>query len=168
MRAVLAITLAAALVPGPGLADKVVFDPAPLEACWQDQGRAAACTGEGSGPCMEATPFGTSTMGMVACLAAELDWWERLMARLLADLRAAEAAFDAAPDPVLSDPPSAVAALDRVQRLWIDWARARCDYEVIEFLAGTIRGPIGVGCHLELTARQAEYLAGRLRGHEAR
>ena len=159
------ILLAAA---SPARAGEVVFDPAPLAACRAEHGRADPCIGAGYTPCMEATPFGASNQGMTRCMAAELDWWEALLARLLDDLREAEAAFDAAPPEPWPDLPSALDALEQTQALWEAWVEARCNYTTIEFLGGTMRGTIWVGCRLELTAGQADFLARRLSAHSNR
>ena len=162
----LALLLIAAMTPA--RAGEVVFDPASLDSCWAEHGRAGSCIGAGYTPCMEATPFGASNQGMTHCMAAELDWWEALVARLLDDLREAEAAFDAAPLEPWPYLPPALDALERTQALWEAWAEARCDYMTIEFLGGTMRGPVWVGCRLELTARQADFLAQRLGAHANR
>ncbi len=170
MRRLLPVLLLSVLGATTARADvEVIFDPAPLHACWAQYERSISCAGEGSGPCMEASPHGASNRGMTACLAAELDWWRGLMARLLDDLRAAEAGFDAEPPgPGVYNPPSARAGLERTHALWEAWKTARCDYEVIGLLGSTLLGPISVGCRLELTHAQVDFLAGRLRGHAAR
>ena len=163
---VLALILIAAA--SPTRAGEVVFDPAPLDTCRAEHGRAGPCIGAGYTPCMEATPFGASNQGMTRCMAAELDWWEALLARLLDDLRRAEAEFDAAPSEPWPDLPSALEALDRTQALWAEWIEARCDYMTIEFLGGTMRGQIWVSCRLEQTAHHVDFLAERLRAHANR
>ncbi len=161
--------IVASVLAMPASAEEVVFDPAPLEACWAEQESAITCAGQGSGPCMEATLYGASNRGMTECMAAELAWWRGLMARLLDDLRATEAAFDAEPaGPGVYNPPSARAGLERTHALWEAWKTARCNYEVIELLGSTLLGPMSVGCRLELTHAQVDFLASRLRGHAAR
>lgn len=164
-----AALIMAVVLAQPASAEEVVFDPAPLADCWARYERSISCVGEGSGPCMKATSFGASNRGMTACLAAELEWWQTLMLSLLDDLRTAEAAFDAAPPgPGVHDPPSARAGLERTHALWEAWAAARCEYEVIALLGSTLLGPVSVGCRLELTRAQVDFLAGQLRAHANR
>ena len=164
-----ALILAVSAAPVARAGGEVVFDPAALEACWAEHESARSCAGQGSGPCMEATPYGASNRGMTECMAAELAWWRVLMARLLDDLRAAEAGFDAEPPgPDVHNPPSARAGLERTHALWEAWKAARCNYEVIELLGSTLLGPMSVGCRLELTHAQVDFLVSRLQGHAAR
>lgn len=159
MRHLLALMLALSAAPA---AAQIIFDPTTLNSCWAET-RSADCAGQASGQCMESTAEGGTTVGMIECLRAELFWWDELIEIQLEQLRQADTALDAAPPELaVPDRPSAVAALDRMAKLWADWADARCDYEVIPHLGGTIRGPIAVGCRLDLAAAQADYLAGML------
>lgn len=156
MRGALALVLALAPAPlaaqpGPWLAAR--------DACWA-AGGGTECAGRAADPCMEAD---SSTVGMIGCLVDEADGWRARIALMLADLRKRAAAQDASPpEPAAPDPPSALAALDRVVGLWQDLIEARCTYEVIPYLGGTIRGPMGAGCRLEGVLDLAAYLAGLL------
>lgn len=161
MRLLPALMLAVSALPLPAAA-QVIFDPTALNACWAET-RSADCAGQAAGLCMESTAEGGTTVGMIECLRAELFWWDERIEIDLAALRTLDAAFDASPPELaVPDRPSALAALDRMAKLWADWADARCDYEVIPHLGGTIRGPIAMGCRLDLAAAQAAYLAGML------
>ena len=160
-----ALALALLLAPAPAVA-QTGPDPnrAALDACWA-AGNGTDCTGLMSGPCMEADP---TTVGMVQCLVDEVDWWRAQSARLVAELRKRAAQADAAPpDPALPIRPSSVAALTRLVAAWDQLIEARCDYEVIPFLAGTLRGPLGVSCRLNGAAELTGYLARMLASEDS-
>jgi uncharacterized protein YecT (DUF1311 family) len=118
-----------------------------------------SCIGIVSTPCMQ-TEEGMSTSGMMTCLGRELDVWD---ARL-------NSAYKEALKP---DPDSGLEAksaeavqqnLRTVQRNWIPWRDATCDVLHVDGIPifGSQSKVDGVDCLLQLTARQALWLEGKM------
>lgn len=105
---------------------------------------AERCVGVIDDPCQEA-PLGGSTLGMLACLAAETEAWDALMTRW----------FEAArTSPDIEAP--ARQALETAQR---DWRRGvDQSLRVYGGRQGTIWPVIAAGWRLEWTARRALWL----------
>ena len=64
--------------------------------------------------------------------------------------------------------PSPAAALREMQRAWIAYRDAACDYEESQWGGGTGAGPAAIGCMMTLTGRQALALEERLASRRAR
>jgi uncharacterized protein YecT (DUF1311 family) len=150
------LALALGLAAAPAAAqDRVVFSAAPLTDCLA-RGNADACIGAGSDRCMQATPGGDTTAGMTGCLEAELDWWDDRLNAAYQRLRAADRRDDAAM--AGTGRPSRADALRDVQRAWIAWRDATCDYEVLGWWGGTGASPVYLACKMRLTGTQALWL----------
>ena len=149
MRWVPAVILVLGVV-APALAQEVVFDPAPARACRDAsiQGETMpGCIGAAAGVCQQ-QDGGSTTYGIVQCLAAEAEAWDEMLNeeyRLLRD--EARAADDGAGL-------SRADALCDAQRAWIAFRDADCDLAFALWQDGTVRGPVAAGCHLTRTAQR--------------
>lgn len=154
MRAAL---LALALLAGPVAAQEITYSDAATAEClagaeeFTDQ---RACIGLSSNLCMEG-PGGYSTYGMGGCLDAELSFWDELLnenyrARMVQAKSADE-------DAALYQPelPSQAQALRDMQRVWITFRDAACDYERSQWGGGTGGGPATLACLMQMTGEQA-------------
>ena len=158
MRAALLLLLLAT----PAVAQQdLPFDPAPILACLEGDGEDEDCVGLGATACMEAEG-GSSTVGMGLCIGAEREWWDARLndryAQVLARAKSADADLTAMGSPVARQEP----ALRDMQRAWIKYRDAACNYEASRWGGGTGAGPAGGQCALDLTARQAIHLDGFL------
>jgi uncharacterized protein YecT (DUF1311 family) len=160
MRVALAMALTAAglsmAAPVPAAAQPLRFDAGLITACL-DRGEERACIGVAADACMEATPGGYSTVGMVGCTDAELTWWDADLNTAYQALRAQERRADAEHRPIPGMPPrpSTADALRDMQRTWIGWRDATCLYEELQWWGGTGASLAGVTCRLHLTAERA-------------
>lgn len=149
------------LIPAAVAAQDITFDPVPLENCVAHTGDGAECIGIAAGACMEQTMGGHSTYGMNACTSAEAEWWDTRLNTAYGDLMAKERATDSEGfDP---DRPSGAEALRDMQRAWIAFRDASCDYAALSWYGGTGASTVYLGCLLDLTARQALVLELALR-----
>lgn len=150
--------LAMAMAPAVAGAQDLVFDERRIASCLNRPGGAAiwqSCPGLEANRCMDATPGGSSTAGMVGCLDAELTWWDgalnRTYRRVMAEAKAQD--LDR-----FSGAPSMATALRAMQRAWIPYRDAKCDFARSQWGGGTGAGPAGVACLLHETAEQTIYL----------
>jgi uncharacterized protein YecT (DUF1311 family) len=113
-----------------------------------------ACIGASANACMEDTPGGSSTVAMSGCLDRELQYWDAKLnenyASALRRARDADGDTDGAPS---------ATALREMQRAWIPFRDATCDYERSQWGGGTGGGPATYSCLMRLTGQQALYLA---------
>ena len=131
------------------------FDARLTQACL-DQGGWRDCIGIAAQACMNKTPGGLSTAGMVICNGAEADWWDARLnveyRALMERLRAEDAAWQPVPD--MPPRPSGAEGLRAVQRAWIAYRDATCAFEQARWWGGTGASVAGAGCRLRLTAEQ--------------
>ncbi|MDJ0827530.1 MAG: DUF1311 domain-containing protein [Rhodobacter sp.] len=117
------------------------------------------CVGTSAGVCMSATDMGSTTIGMSGCLDRELSYWDDRLNASYRALRTQERAEDAE----MSGLPGAASqadALRDMQRAWIAFRDATCDYERAQWGGGTGGGPATVGCLMRMTGEQTLYLEG--------
>lgn len=154
----LACLLALAL---PAAAQELSFDIRHTRACLDRAGADAegqrACVGTSANRCMDATPMGSTTVGMGGCIDRELQWWDARLNAAYQRLMARERADDAQFQGMASVPPKAPALRD-MQRAWIPFRDATCAYERSWWGGGTGGGPATLGCLLRMTAEQTLYL----------
>lgn len=116
------------------------------------------CIGQSAQACMSATSDGGTTVGMGGCLDRELQYWDgRLNVAYRALMKKAkrvdsEMAGSGATVPKLEP------ALRQMQRDWIPWRDATCDFERAQWGGGTGGGPATLSCLMRLTGEQALYL----------
>ncbi len=113
-----------------------------------------ACIGASANACMEDTPGGSSTYAMSGCLDRELQYWDGLLNENYRGAVTRARAYDDDMDGTPSE-----SALREMQRAWITFRDASCDYERSLWGGGTGGGPATVGCLMRLTGTQALYLA---------
>ena len=157
-------SLALAVQAQDGPVDDVTYDDALLMSCLtsNQESDLSVCIGSASGACMEASEVGGTTMGMSLCLANEVDQWDGLLNAVYQKLMAAEKAADAEMVEIGVDGPKMAEALKAMQRAWIAYRDASCDYEVSQWGNGTGAGPAYQSCMMDMTARQALDLISRL------
>lgn len=128
---------------------------APVAACFstaEDEPMARACIGTGARDCMENAEDGGTTVGMMACLLAERDLWDRLLNQEYAAARARAQAADDAERPYFPEYAVRVTQLRDAQRAWIAFRDAECAMEYGAWGAGSMRQIAGADCLLRLTA----------------
>lgn len=156
--------LAGLLVLSPVMAgaQELEFDIGHTQACLADAvgpGERADCAGAAARACME-TPAGGSTVGMGGCLYMEYEWWDARLNAVYRDVRASDRAEDAA----YGDMPGAgrlAETLREMQRAWIAFRDATCEYERAQWGGGTGGGPAATDCLMRMTAEQVIYLEAR-------
>ena len=151
-------------VSAPVLAQDVPFSIEATESCLE-AGRGEACIGEAAGQCMD-TPDGYTTVGMGACLGRELDWWDARLNAAYGRLMEIEKAADAEMKEIGATAPEMATALRAMQRAWIPYRDALCDYERSQWGGGTGQGPATAACLMTETGRQALWLERRLEDRE--
>jgi len=145
--------------------DTIVFDPAPTELCLAAAQDPDACIGRAADACMSGLGADPSTVGMVRCLDGELRWWDGRLNAGYSRLMAVEKASDAEMAEIGATVPSWAVALRDMQRAWIAWRDAACEYERAQWGGGTGGGPASVACWMKLTGRQALALEAHLGGN---
>lgn len=153
------------LAPLPAVAQEPRFSPAPtLDCVALNEGTAEvrACIGLSANDCMETTPMGSTTVGMGFCLDAELSLWDGRLNAAYKDLMAMNRAQDAEMQTLGSSAPPMADALRAMQRAWIAFRDARCDYERSQWGGGTGGGPATYACLMQMTGEQALYLEATL------
>jgi uncharacterized protein YecT (DUF1311 family) len=141
----------------------MVFDPGPTEACIAaDTSNPAACIGHAADACMQENPQGETTMGMGFCLSQEWEWWDARLNAAYTALRQRHEAVDAKMTEIAATAQSLAEALRDMQRAWIGYRDAACDYERAQWGGGSGGGPATAGCLMRLTGEQALVLEGRL------
>lgn len=159
----------AALLAGPALAQDIPFSPEATESCLASAGDLAArqaCVGASAEACIN-TPDGYTTVGMGFCYGAERDWWDTRLNAAYGALMEMETAVEAELKALGSAAPSPAVALRDMQRAWIGWRDAACDYEVSQWGGGTGGGPAWSQCTMQLTGQQALSLEDRLASRRA-
>lgn len=154
-----ALVIIAAMLPGMAAAQDVVFSPEATEACiMENPGAEVSCIGTSAQQCMLDTEGGESTAGMSGCLDAELSYWDgRLNAAYSGQMAEAKTA-DADAKAGGWTAPSQVEALRQMQRAWIGFRDARCEWAASLWGGGTGQGPAAIGCLMTTTGEQALYL----------
>lgn len=148
----------------PAGAGELVFRPDATEACLRS-GQGAECIGASANMCMEATPGGSSTAGMGGCLDRELQYWDaRLNAAYTVAMRRTRA-VDAEMKDIGSSAPQQAPAMRAMQRAWIGFRDAKCDFVRSEWGGGTGGGPATIACLMDETGRQALFLERRAAGN---
>ncbi|MEM7596725.1 MAG: lysozyme inhibitor LprI family protein [Pseudomonadota bacterium] len=156
-----------AVLANPAAAQDLVFTPAHTEACLastQSYDGRHACVGVSAQRCMEDTAGGQSTYGMGGCLSAEFEYWDQQLNALYGAAIDAARAFDADMAGVAAHLATQEANLRAMQRAWIAFRDATCDYEYSQWGGGTGGGPAIAGCMMRMTGEQALYLFSNAQG----
>lgn len=118
----------------------------------------SACIGRSASACINATPDGQTTYGMGGCLDRELTYWDAVLNANYRNARARAKAVDVEMRNLGSSVPSLETSLRDMQRAWIGFRDATCDFERIQWGGGTGGGPATLACLMRLTGQQALYL----------
>lgn len=116
------------------------------------------CIGASANACMSATSDGSTTVGMGGCLDNELAFWDGMLNRNYQALRGLAKRSDTEMRDLGTSVPATEPALRDMQRAWIVWRDATCDFERAQWGGGTGGGPATYACLLRLTGEQALYL----------
>lgn len=159
-----AAVILAALCAGTGAgAQELLYSNTATETCLANAGTPQGCIGLSAQMCMEQTPGGGSTAAMSGCLSRELDYWDaRLNAAYTVLLNQQKKAEADAKTYGYSEPPR-VEPLRVMQRAWITFRDAKCDFERSQWGGGTGGGPATVSCLMETTANQTLFLESMVR-----
>jgi uncharacterized protein YecT (DUF1311 family) len=157
------LALALALLPSLAAAQDMTFDPAPTEACLAaETADPASCIGHAADACMLGNPQGETTMGMGFCLSQEWEWWDARLNAAYGDLMARHEAGDAEMKAEGLEVPPVAEALRAMQRAWIAYRDASCDYERAQWAGGTGGGPATAACLMRHTGVKALELEGKI------
>ncbi|RDC71936.1 DUF1311 domain-containing protein [Rhodovulum sp. 12E13] len=152
MRCLVALALLAAPTAAQQQPDPA-FDIVPTRDCIE-AGGARACIGRAAESC-QAQPGGETTVVMSFCFWKELEWWDARLNAVYGRLMAQEQRIDAEIAGLSDAPPASRAdALRAMQRAWIPFRDAACDYERSQWGGGTGGGPATYACLMHETARQ--------------
>lgn len=152
--------VALGLGAGPVVGQDLIFDMRQTLACLDaaaGAGAARNCIGASADACINATDMGGTTVGMGGCIDKELAYWDGRLNASYRELRARDRAEDADFGNSAGYVNQANALRD-MQRAWIGWRDATCDYERAQWGGGTGGGPALLGCLMRLTGGQALYL----------
>lgn len=117
------------------------------------------CVGQAAQACMN-SPGGDTTIGMIDCLQAEFQYWDKRLNVAFGQRLAAARKEDAEMRRLKSSVASLEESLRKMQRAWIPYRDAACLYEQAQWQGGTGGGPATAACQMNETARQALRLEG--------
>jgi uncharacterized protein YecT (DUF1311 family) len=155
------------LLAAPAAAQDPVFSPEATAACEAAAGggmAARGCIGASAEACIGTSAPGSTTVGMGFCFERELSVWDRRLNAAYQSLMAAERARDAAAARLGAPAPPLADALRAMQRAWIPFRDARCDYARAQWGGGTGAGPATLACLMRMTGEQALELEAELAG----
>lgn len=152
------VLIAASFVAGPQVvgAQELTYSDTGTMNCIEETvcyGGLRECIGTSTDACMSDSPGGDTTVGMAGCFDRELQFWD---ARLNSTYRALRTQDEAAS-------PDMAAALMAMQRAWIPYRDARCDYARSLWGGGTGGGPATLACLMVTTAEQVLVLEQNIR-----
>ncbi len=114
-----------------------------------------ACIGDSASACMDATSDGSTTIGMMQCLDFEHDYWDARLNRVYKQVRNDAKAQDAEMAEIGSSAPKTAPALLNMQRAWITYRDASCDFEQSLWGGGSGGGPAVLSCLMRMTGEQS-------------
>ena len=166
MKIVLQGIVGALFWAGGAVAQDLVYGDDGTEACLsQAEGTARLdCVGLSAAACMTDTPDGETTVGMGGCLDSEYRYWDGQLNKAYGKLMAMYEANDAEAKAGGWNAPEQVAPLKAMQRAWIAYRDARCDFERAKWGGGTGGGPATAECLMRTTAEQTLLLRDGLDG----
>lgn len=125
-----------------------------LETCFSkvDPNASADCKGVVFQTCAETEEGGYSTLGMVACMAAETRVWDDRLNQEYKQSMAWARALDAADKAHFPEFAKRADSLLAAQRAWIAFRDAECGLDYAVWGAGSMRQIAGASCQMEMTA----------------
>ena len=155
---------AAVMLAGPAFAqdEQVKYSDAPTADCLAAADTAdamRACIGLATAKCVDASDYGSTTVGMAECTGKETDFWDAKLNATYKELMARAEKFDKmnADDPRIMY--KIADSLRDMQRAWIPFRDASCTFQYALGMGGTIASTLSSNCQLEMTAEQYIYLA---------
>lgn len=142
-------------------AQDLKYSNAASDSCLAQSGSFDAqktCIGLSASACMDATPDGSTTIGMMQCLDNERDYWDARLNQVYKRVRSEAKAQDAEFAEIGFSAPKTAPALRDMQRAWITYRDATCDFEQSQWGGGSGGGPAVLSCLLQMTGEQAIYL----------
>lgn len=165
IRAVIPVAMAAFMsLAVEARAQEPVFSAEATEACLaSEQGAVSpdSCVGLSSEACYT-VPGVYSNVAMGFCYGKEAEYWDGRLNRAYVALFAHERGLMEEMREIGATVPDAAAALRDMQRAWIGYRDASCDYEYTTWGGGSGAGPAHSACIMTLTAAQALRLEKRL------
>lgn len=149
------VASAALLFASPVWAQDPVFSAKATEECLARGTHLETCIGASANACMDSVPGGSSTVGMSWCLSEELAYWDTRLNVAYQSQMAIKKKDDKENG---AYGPSQADALRDMQRAWIPYRDARCEYVRSQWGGGTGGTPAALECHLTETAVQAVFL----------
>ena len=149
------IAFIASICAAPLSAQGLVFSDTAVRSCIEQGG--ASCIGAAATACMKNSPGGESTVGMGGCLDREVQVWDEVLNAEYQRLVVTTGRRDA--EGAEYNAPATQPALRNMQRAWIEYRDATCDFERSKWGGGTRGGPATLACIMRLTAQQALYLS---------
>ncbi|WP_299350040.1 lysozyme inhibitor LprI family protein [uncultured Shimia sp.] len=145
----------------PASAQDLAFSAETTEACFSEEREGGdafgKCVGIAADACME-QPGGYSTVGKSTCFDHERRFWDDRLNAAYKQVRAEAKAMDAEMAEIGSSAPRQAEALRDMQRAWITFRDAKCNYERSLWGGGTGGGPATLACLVYETAQQALFL----------
>ncbi|WP_180898531.1 lysozyme inhibitor LprI family protein [Martelella soudanensis] len=156
---------AALMVAGPVFAqdEQVRYSDAPIANCLaaaETPEAMRACVGLAAAQCVDASDYGSTTIGMMECAEKETAFWDGRLNEtykaMMARAKKADAMNEGDPRIVekIAD------SLRDMQRAWIPYRDATCTFAYSTGMGGTIAQTITSNCQLDMTAEQYIYLEG--------
>ena len=152
---------------GAAPAQDLQYDDAATQSCIANtsaQGDFSDCAGLAADTCINATSDGYTTVGRGYCLDQERMFWDAKLNRTYQEVLKRAQQIDAELAEIGSSAPPQVEALRNMQRAWITFRDAACEFEYSQWGGGTGGGPAYVSCQLSLTAEQTSRLSRWLEG----
>jgi uncharacterized protein YecT (DUF1311 family) len=140
----------------PAFAQQVTYSDEATQFCLSSTSQvsnAVDCAGKSAETCMNTSAGGFSTVVMTGCLDREISFWDKLLNSNYKSALARAAEADEAN--AGTNAPSQQQALREMQRAWIPFRDASCEYARSQWGNGTGGGPAALACLLDQTARQA-------------
>ena len=136
------------------------YDPTILTSCMTDvvnSTQGFGCIGRAAYACTM-TDAGQSTMGYGFCYAEEWQQWDEHLNTSYQALLMQQTVLAADLAEYNENMPDAVELLQKMQRHWIAYRDAMCDWEYVQWAGGTGASPASAECMMRLTALQTLFL----------
>jgi len=139
------------------VAQEVPYQPADLEDCLQtDFANPYQCIGVGADACFVRS--GGSNVELGFCYAAERDDWDVRLNATYQQLLSSQAETTASLREWREDHPDLVDQMRTMQRNWIAYRDAACEWDYLNWGGGSGGGPAFASCIMRLTAQQTIFL----------
>lgn len=146
------------LLASPVAAQDLLYSDAPTRSCLVSAADAIAqeaCIGASAKACIQNSQHGGTTVGMSGCYDRELTYLDGLLNAYYQTAIQRARQMDGGSGQGRTDPRSVEYALRAMQRAWIAFRDATCDFERAQWGGGTGGGPATYHCLMEMTGKQA-------------